>query len=328
MRRRTSPILAALALVALAAPAARAGVAIQADNDYFDFWIPRNLRPDRDYTQGLRISMVRDAPPRWFPAFARRGTPCGGASAGGPCVLASFEVGQELFTPTYNSTEPIPGQRPYAARLYVGAGIHRIGDGFVRALVLRVGITGVPALGEAAQIAFHRLLRFSRPLGWDHQVPFEPALEGALTEERTLAALGSRGGRLVEISSLGRATVGNWLTGAALGLTARAGYGLPGPGREPRGSGVRAFSAYAVGRVREDWVLHDLTLDGSTFGESPGVRKRPLVFQCEVGGGVRTGPVTLEYRSVYRGREYDTGPVSHHWGSIRLYLGRTAPGES
>jgi lipid A 3-O-deacylase len=328
MRRRTGPILAAIALLTLAAPPARAGLDIQADNDYFDFWIPRNLRPDRDYTQGLRISMVRDAPPRWFPPFARRGTPCGGASPGEPCVLASFELGQELFTPTYNTVESIPGQRPYAARLYVGAGIHRIGDRSVRTLLLRVGITGVPALGEAAQIAFHRLLRFSRPLGWDHQVPFEPALEGVLTEERTLAAVGARGERLLDVSSLGRATVGNWLTGAALGLTARAGYGLLEPGRGPRGPGARPFSAYAVGRVREDWVLHDLTLDGSTFGESPEVRKRPLVFQCEVGGGVRAGPVTLEYRAVYRGREYDTGPVSHHWGSIRLFLGRAAPGES
>jgi hypothetical protein len=83
-----------------------------------------------------------------------------------------------------------------------------------------------------------------------------------------------------------------------------------------------------MGSLREDWVLHNLTLDGSTFGDSPRVSKRPFVFQSEVGGGVRFGPVRVEYRAVYRGREYHGGPDSHRWGSLWLFIGRAAPDAS
>jgi hypothetical protein len=301
---------------------------VEADNDYFDFWLPRNLRPDHDYTQGLRLSVVRETPPRWFPAFARRGTPCDAATGEEPCGFASFELGQELYTPTYDAPVPIPGERPYAAWLFLGAAHHRLEPRFRRTLSLRLGVTGVPALGEAVQIALHRLRGFRRPLGWDHQVPFEPALEASMAEERTAVALSLRGVRVLELTSRGRASVGNWLTGAGIGAAARAGYGLIETGREPRAGEGPRVSAYAVGSVREDWVLHDLTLDGSTFGESPRVEKRPFVLQGEVGGGVRFGPVSLEYRAVYRGQEYETGPVTHHWGSLRLAVGRAAPDES
>jgi len=323
-------MLAALALLAAAAAAgpARAGLRAEADNDYFNFWLPRDLRPDHDYTQGLRLSVVRDTPPRWFPEFARRGPPCGEASGEAPCVLASFELGQELYTPTYDSPEPLPGERPYAAWLFVGAAQHRVEPRFTRTLSLRLGVTGAPALGEAVQISLHRLRGFRKPLGWDHQVSFEPALEATVAEERTAVALSLRGARVLELATRGRGSVGNWLTGGALGVAARAGYGFVEAGREPRGVGAPPISVYALGSAREDWVLHDLTLDGSTFGDSPRVSKRPFVLQGEVGGGIRCGPVTLEYRAVYRGREYDTGPMAHHWGSLRLLVGRVAPEES
>lgn len=313
-----------LSLLAAAGPA-RAGVRVDADNDYFDFWLPRDARPDHDYTQGLRLMTVRDATPRWFPAFARRLPPCDGDSADTPCALASFELGQEIYTPTYDSPVPVPGERPYAARLYVGAAEHRIGPGLKRTFSLRVGVTGVPALGEAAQIALHRLRGFQEPLGWDHQVPFEPVLEASAAEERAVLAVSLHEVRVLEVGALGRGSLGNWLTAAAVGMRARAGYGLVERGREPRPGEVPRISVYGLGSAREDWVLRDLTLDGSTFGESAQVAKRPFVLQSEVGGGVRYGPVTLEFRAVYRGREYDTGPAAHHWGSLRLTVGRAAP---
>lgn len=330
MRRcAAGPALAlALALLAiLPAVPARAGVRFEADNDYFDFWIPRDRRPDHDYSQGFRISVVQGAPPRWFPAFLRRETPCAEPPDGGPCSLASFEVGQEIYTPTYDAPEPVPGQRPYAARLFVGASAHRVGDGLTRTVSLRLGVTGPPALGEAAQLTLHRLRGFQEPRGWGHQVPFEPTLEIAMAEERTALALSSGNVRLLEIVPRGRGILGNWHTGGDIGLSGRAGYGLPGVGRDPRAEGGRV-SAYAMGSLREDWVLHDLTLDGSTFGDSPRVSKRPFVFQGEVGGGLRFGPVRVEYRAVYRGREYDGGPDSHRWGSLWLFIGRAAPDAS
>lgn len=314
-------------LAALAAPApARAGTVFRAqgDNDYFDFWLPQDQRPDYEYTQGLTFLLESDSQPRWFPAFARRGTPCADGGGSSACTFARYELGQELYTPFIDSPDPVPGERPYAAWLYVGAASGRVDRSVRRLLRLRVGATGAPALGEAAQISLHEIRGFRKPLGWDHQVPFEPVVWAAYEEQRFALSERTSGGLGADAVPSWSASVGNFLTGARLGLTLRAGYGAPRPWERGAAAARRPVSVYAVGALREDWVLHDLTLDGSTFGTSPRVAKRPLVLQAELGGGLRIRGVALEYRAVSRGREYDTGPSVHRYGSLRLALGTGA----
>ena len=75
---------------------------------------------------------------------------------------------------------------------------------------------------------------------------------------------------------------------------------------------------YAVAAAREAWVARNLFLDGSTFRDSPRVSKRPFVAQAEAGAGARIGRIGVEYRAVFRGREYRTQEQPHAWGSISL----------
>ena len=186
----------------------------------------------------------------------------------------------------------------------------------------RVGVTGPPSLGEAAQVSLHEIRGFRKPLGWDHQVPAEPVLWAAYEEQRFAYSGRTSGGLGLDFAPAWSASLSNFLTGARLGLTARGGYGVPRPWAPPGIAPERPISLYALAVVREDWVLHDLTLDGSTFGSSPSVAKRPFVLQTEFGGGLSGGGVSLECRVIARGREYDDGPRVHRYGSIRVSFGR------
>ncbi len=67
-------------------------------------------------------------------------------------------------------------------------------------------------------------------------------------------------------------------------------------------------------------MLRNLFLDGSTFRDSHRVDKRPVVPEGEIGIGTRIRRVEVQYRAVFRGREYRTQDDPHRYGSITLSL--------
>ncbi|HEX8359880.1 MAG TPA: lipid A-modifier LpxR family protein, partial [Longimicrobium sp.] len=81
---------------------------------------------------------------------------------------------------------------------------------------------------------------------------------------------------------------------------------------------------YAVAAARADLVLRDLFLDGNTFHDGPRVDRTPTVGQVEIGGGVRLGPVGLEYRAITRTRSYRTEPSGHQYGSFEVTINTKA----
>src|SRR5688572_33471792 len=83
------------------------GVTFQVDNDYFDFWMPGNERPDDNYTHGQVLRTVLNTAPAW----TRRGVPSCGEVLASPrspdrCAKSFLTISQEIFTPTHDTPTP------------------------------------------------------------------------------------------------------------------------------------------------------------------------------------------------------------------------------
>jgi hypothetical protein len=283
----------------LLCPPAGAQARLVFDNDLFSPHPIGRKAPDHEYTAGTRLTWT-SANTRWWAAHA--------GAAGDPARLRTvWEVGQEIYTPHTDAAEPVPGERPYAGWLYGAVTAESTRPGRTRSLTLQLGVTGPPSLAEPVQTGIHRLGGFEEPLGWRHQLAFEPGVALRYRESWTLTQ--ELGGAAAEVGPEWEVALGNVLTGARAGLRAR----IATAGLARGGDGV-----YVAAGVREDWVGRNLFLDGSTFGGGPRVRKLPFVPQAELGAGVRLGWLGFGYRATFRGREYRTQGTPHAWGSLSL----------
>jgi lipid A 3-O-deacylase len=282
-------------------------VRITAENDYFDFWRPPGRRPDDNYTQGARVAgdAVHVLPVvRRLVCYLRDA--CG----------STFEVGQELYTPTHDSADPLPGERPYAGWLYARATAHGVTPRQRRSFDLTLGVTGPASLAAQTQDAFHAWIPgFRRPLGWSHQLPTE--LAGALSvEEAGYVAAGSRAQQWVDLAAAAHATLGTLRTAFGLNARLRVGVNLTHPWLVAPAHDW--WEAYALLGGETEAVARDLFLDGSTFRRSIHVRREPIIGSWERGVGVRLWRLGCEYRAVTQSREYRTGPVTHPFGSVSV----------
>jgi lipid A 3-O-deacylase len=279
---------------------------ITVDNDYFQFWRSPHARPDDNYTQGLRIERDLSNDAALFRRWCRSGSAC----------EVKFAIGQEMYTPTVDGVDPVPGERPYGGWIYLRAS--GISATRVRRSILEAtfGLTGKPSLAEQTQDAFHALFPgFRRPLGWSHQLPTEPDVAFTAREE-FMIPVPSVARRWLSVTPNAHATVGTLRTDAGVGATARVGIALQHPWlRESQGS---AFEAYVVVGAGADVIARDLFLDGGTFRASGHVERESLVGTWERGIAVRTRQLVLEYRAITNSREYRTGPPTHTYGRIAL----------
>ena len=299
------PLLLALAAAGAVLPArgeaqrVRA-VRVELDNDLFGIR-GRGPPPDHDYTHGLHASLELAGIP------TRRRRADGGAGAP-PDRSTTLGLGQEIYTPRVDAAEPVPGERPYAAWLFLLAGAstdrgHRRDEA-----VLRVGVVGPPALGEPVQNGVHRLTGSRPQLGWAHQLGAGPGVHASFTQTHRLRPAGAAG-RLV-LLPWWSASLGNVRTGAGAGVAARAGA-------------ASGRGAYATAGVRGEYVLRDLFLDAAPRGGAP-VRRIRGVGEWEAGAGYAFDRWSAGYRFVVRGREYHGQHAPHAHGSVGLAW--SAPG--
>ncbi|HEU0013476.1 MAG TPA: lipid A deacylase LpxR family protein [Longimicrobium sp.] len=291
----------------LASPAAAQGAretVLRLDNDILALR-GREAPPDYDYTHGLSLSIELPRAPRWL---ARSLLSCHAVPSGETCLRTRLGGGQRIYTPRHDAPEPLPGERPYAAWLYVS------GDAVVespsrrRTLTVELGVTGRPALGEPVQNGIHRLLGSERQEGWDHQLGFQPGIL-LRYEDAHLLRRGLRGIGLLRLVPAWRVTAGNVRRGVDAGIAARLG----------RGGGRGVFGSVAA---RQEWVLRDLFLDGNTLTANSLAERLPLVTHGEVGVGYAFGGWALEYVFTARSREYQAQPGPHRYGSLILTLRR------
>ncbi len=294
-------------------------VSITSENDAYSFWIPFDIRPDEEYTNGMEIAAELNGAPLWGRLLRGR-SPCGAGDSTGACLSTRVRLGQKIFTPRNDFA--FLGNRPYAGWLYLGAAGSVERPRVRRSADAEVGITGPPSQGEWVQSTVHAIGGFRPVTGWEEQLRTEPGVVLRYGEEHLLAAARPGGIRVADVVPYWGAAAGNVLTGAHGGVRLRAGYQVPPPwGRTGRRVPV---SIYAIAAARAEWVLRDLFLDGNTFRDGPRVDRTPTVGQLELGGGVRLGSVGLEYRAISRTRSYRTEPTGHQYGSFEVTINTKA----
>lgn len=274
-------------------------------------------RSDRYYTNGIKIGGGASLEPMQWPANAALDWL---ASVGGDYQGGAF-VGQNIYTPrsiTVGAAQPF--DRPWAAWLYLGGVAQRATETRLDTVEFDVGMVGPAALGRQVQSGWHRVIGSPQPQGWSHQLPNEPAfLLSYLAKSRHRLGAG-----ILELEAVphGGVTLGTVMTLARAGAMLRLGRNMGGFGPdtiEPggamlhnlrrhvdRGRSGRDIEWYAFAGVDHRLVAHNIFLDGTVFRDSASVRRRPHVYDLNLGITLRVDALRLSLTRVRRSEEFAT----------------------
>lgn len=311
MRRVHAVVMAAFALgLPLAAPAQRA-VAVRADNDAFNFWQLPWLRPDEEYTSGVRLTVTLDGAAAWATRIAPLLGACRPADAA--CRSHSYSFGQDIYTAKRPKWEPIalPGGRPDAGVLWFAARTRVARPTDIAETGWTLGVTGKPSLAEASQRFIHSIApRYNRPIEWGHEVPAEPVFAVHYDRRRLWSA-----GPLA-VQPHGGASLGTLLTEARAGMSAQLERDVPLPERLARQVG--AVNVGVEGDATFRGVGRNAMLSGTFFRSSPHVDLRPLVRELTVGVRVRWRVVDAAWLAHQTSAEHVGRGVPHTWSTLEL----------
>lgn len=299
-------------------------ITINVENDMF------GSGTDRNYTSGVRATyykMGAEVPQiiktisKAVPTFSINQT-----------TGISWSVGQNIFTPQdiTSVTQP-PGDRPWAGFLYGSAALSTVTKNHIDNLEITLGVVGPPSLAEPIQKFIHKNISDSpAPRGWGNQLRTEPGLmlswERRWPELYHFETLGWSGGFAPDAG----ATIGNIYTYANAGISAHlspyAGRWQADPIRvrpsQPSSGAFivpdRTFSWYLFGGLEGRAVARNIFLDGSTFGESYSVDKKPFVADATAGAALTYGKIRVSYAAVYRTKEFNTQDGGELFGSISV----------
>jgi lipid A 3-O-deacylase len=303
-------------------------LSIQVEND---LW---GNGTDRHYTHGTRISYLSsEETPAWLkraaafvPVFSRRGH-----------LRTSYAVGQSIFTPEdITRKELVEDERPYAGWLYGAIGLisdQRLRDGSLRSgrldsLELNLGVVGPSAMAEDIQSAVHKVIGSPQPEGWRHQLHDEFGVMLVYDRQWQAQYVSAVYGLGVDLTPHVGGTLGNVMTSLSCGTTLRFGRDLPSdygpPSIRPSlpGSGffrpTRDFGWYLFAGVEGRYVLHNIFLDGNTFGSSHSVDREPWVGDLQVGLVLTWGDVRLSFTNIFRSDEFAEQKSPTEFGSVSL----------
>jgi hypothetical protein len=246
----------------------------------------------------------------------------------------SYTFSQAIFTPEdTDRVIPDPTDRPYAGTLAFGLGLHVDQPNRYDGVRLVVGVVGPWSGAEETQRWVHRRIGSGEPQGWDAQLHNEPILNLGYEHRRKYRLAGVADGWSVEAIPSVALALGNLLTYVQLGGQVRVGYKIPQdfgttflrgmselpPPRPSEGSSAwESLGVYLHGGIGGGLVLHDLTLDGNTFKDSPSVDKRFLVPIA--GGGIGIGNrrflATFSYSLL--GKEFEGQRTAEKFGALTV----------
>ena len=327
LRKAAHAVAVVMLLLVLAPGTAKAqdtlalaqSVRLAVDNDLLALR-GRGPPPDYDYTHGTRLELARATGPAWLARALGAAPRCGNTTTlEHGCLLSGLALGQEIYTPRHNVSDPVAGDRPHAAWLYGAMQLQRLAGVRLQTLELRVGITGPLALGEQVQNSVHRLLHNHLESGWEHQLPTRLGLTADYDATQLVGRPSSGTPSRFVAGSVG-ATLGTLRRALRAGALAYYGFGPGQPGSADAPLVAHPGRAYLVAGYQQLLVLYDAVIEG--IGATPGATRLPWVGESYAGAGWRFRRFAAEYRYVSRSREYRAEPNSHAYGSITLTLRR------
>ena len=302
--------LAALPAAAVTAPPAGSEFQLFVEND---MW----ANTDRYYTNGIKFGIGLPIEVLEVPAkdVLQRITE-GNADA----VHAGVFLGQNIYTPRdIHIAAPQPGDRPWAAWLYLGAVAQLARDNRLETVEFDLGVVGPPALGKQVQTEWHKLIGVAKPEGWANQGPGEPGFMLSYLQKRRYAL-----GSMLDVIPHGGVSLGTVQTMARLGATLRIGSNMSGFGAdtiEPGGAMLRDTRRATAG-ARDDFewavlagvdqrlIAYNTFLDGPVFHSGPSVHRRPHVYDLTAGFSVRWHAVRFSWTRVHRSEEFRSATLS------------------
>lgn len=283
---------------------------------------------DRYYTNGFKVGggidlkvseyLLKPLPESLLNALAKK--PPEGEE---PANHVGLFIGQNLYTPRDISiAENQPGDRPWAAWLYLGYVLQRVQGNRLDSAEFDVGMVGPAALGEEVQSGWHRLIGVGQPKGWANQIPNEPAFSLTYLQKRRY---GSSEFQIVPHAGV---TLGTVMTLARVGGIVRFGSRMTGFGPdsiEPGGAMLQStrdqdtkapescceWYVFAGGDYR--LVARNIFLDGPMFRGGPNVNHRNVVHDLTVGFAFHYRQLNVSLTHIRRSEEFTTD----HGGSAR-----------
>jgi lipid A 3-O-deacylase len=271
---------------------------IYEDNDFLNI---RGQGTDDAYTNGTRIDYfyMPVHPSRWF---IDKHMPKAGDSS---VNVYGWGIMQLMFTPNDISDAGYqPNDYPWSGGLIATHTLYSYNPvkkyDFQTELVL--GVMGPAALARQTQTLVHRMIHYTKPMGWKHQFRNDLLLNVDLTAEKHLAAWGSA----VEVIGGGQLFAGTMLNGISLYPLIRIGHLTPyfrgylsqysSPGASGTVRRARKWQAYCVVKPEGQLILTNALLEGGLFTRNPNLHKGdgPSKGQgsaAEPVGASTTGPV-------------------------------------
>ncbi|MCX7164983.1 MAG: lipid A deacylase LpxR family protein [Rhodocyclales bacterium] len=312
-----------LTLLAVFAPLGRAQLR-PPEGSEFQLFVENDLlaRTDRYYTNGIKLGGGAPFGMLQLPAteLLKQLAP-----EGGNAIHLGLFLGQNLYTPkSIKVSQPQPLDRPWAAWLYLGGVAQRAKENRLDTVEIDLGLVGPSALGRDVQAGWHRLIGAPQPMGWQNQIPNEPAfLVSYLSKSKHV--LGRGASVDLELIPHGGATLGTVMTLARGGGILRLGQHMTGFGPdtiEPGGAMLQnmrrdiepgrshGMEWYAFAGLDHRLITHNIFLDGTVFRDSPGVRRRAHVYDISAGLSLRIDNARISLTRVRRSEEFFTAASS------------------
>lgn len=284
---------------------------------------------DEDYTNGTRLTYfdAQAAIPDtihaiagYIPTFSINQT-----------TSIFYTLGQNLYTPSdITLRAAVANDRPWAAWLYLSAGLVTVTDNHVDELELTAGVIGPAAAGEPVQRVVHEILGASTPKGWDNQLHNEPGLMTSWSRRWPAAWDTRQGGLYMAAEPHAGMTIGNVYSYASGGATfyitpdhqglqdvpPRVRPAIPGTGFFATADD--SMSWYLFAGIEGRAVARNIFLDGNSFCDSPRVDKEYLVGDVTIGVATTWDDLRLSYSVTYRTREFKGQEEGSLFGSLSL----------
>ena len=285
---------------------------------------------DENYTSGVRITYfdteatippVIDRLADIIPTFDINDT-----------TSTFYSLGQNIFTPSDIEIEANqPNQRPWAGWLYGSIGLATVTKNHLDELEFTAGIVGPEALAEQTQKFIHNHVTDSpEPLGWDNQLDTELGLIASWRRRWPTWHMAKIGKYRLRLEPDINVSLGNVYTYAGTGISATFGpledsiQDTP-PRVRPAMAGTgffdtpdNALSWYLFAGFDGRAMARNIFLDGNSFGNSPGIDKRHLVGDGNVGFALTYDDYRLAYTLNYRTKEYSGQDDDSLFGSLTL----------